>query len=351
MNVSVVIPLFNKASHIARAIDSVLAQTYTEFELIVIDDGSTDGGGDVVRRYTDPRVRLIAQANAGVSAARNRGVEQARSPLIAFLDGDDQWAPEHLDTLLTLRRQFPHAAMWATDYVFSSGGKITKPRSRSINPKEERKEAFLLDYFVGNAESALTPSCVMVHKDHLQAVGGFPVGVVRDEDHDTWMRLALRHPIAWAPRCSVTLFEDAENRSDQWWHTGNAPFFQSLHDYLREVGEEASLPEGVYTYLGRCHTRLLLPNLLTGNREAMHEILRDCRAIPGYRLRCRLWYLLSWIPQPMAVLLWRLRRMLQGRSATLPPIRNVRRSDCRQVPMKLFATVAIPCHTITATSL
>ncbi|MGI6022871.1 MAG: glycosyltransferase family 2 protein, partial [Methanoculleus sp.] len=91
--VSVVIPLYNKAPYIARALASVITQTCQGFEVIVIDDGSTDGGAEIVRRLDDTRIRVIRQENRGVSAARNRGIESARTDFIAFLDADDEWMP------------------------------------------------------------------------------------------------------------------------------------------------------------------------------------------------------------------------------------------------------------------
>ena len=91
MKVSIVIPLFNKASYVERALDSIRGQTFNDFEVIVVDDGSTDAGASVVARYSDSRVRLITQSNAGPGPARNAGIAEAIGDLVAFLDADDEW--------------------------------------------------------------------------------------------------------------------------------------------------------------------------------------------------------------------------------------------------------------------
>src|SRR6185312_7639068 len=91
--VSVVLPLYNKAPFITRALDSIAAQTYRNFEAIIVDDGSTDGSGDIAASYPDPRFRVIRQTNAGPGAARNRGVDEAKGEVLAFLDADDEWLP------------------------------------------------------------------------------------------------------------------------------------------------------------------------------------------------------------------------------------------------------------------
>src|SRR5260370_952192 len=106
MKVSIVIPLYNKAAYIKRALDSVRAQTFADYEVIVVDDGSTDGGGDLVTGYGDPRVRLIRQNNAGPGPARNRGIEDAAGPYLTFLDADDEWMPTFLEKSLGLLDQY-----------------------------------------------------------------------------------------------------------------------------------------------------------------------------------------------------------------------------------------------------
>lgn len=98
--ISVIIPLYNKGKYIARALDSVFTQTYQDFEAIVVDDGSTDDGPDIVRKYDDPRLRLIQQANAGPGSARNRGIKESTAPYVAFLDADDEWLQGFLESYL-----------------------------------------------------------------------------------------------------------------------------------------------------------------------------------------------------------------------------------------------------------
>lgn len=106
-SVGVVIPLYNKGILVRRALNSVLNQTYQNFEVVVVDDGSTDEGPDVVRECSDPRVRLIQQANAGPGAARNRGVQETQAPYLTFLDADDEWMPRFLEVYVESLRRHP----------------------------------------------------------------------------------------------------------------------------------------------------------------------------------------------------------------------------------------------------
>jgi hypothetical protein len=110
MTTSVIIPLYNKAPYIQRALNSVLAQTFRDFELIVVDDGSTDGGADIIARCPDPRFRLIRQENAGPGSARNRGLEEAQGEFVAFLDADDEWLSGFLSQSTAYLRLHPEVA-------------------------------------------------------------------------------------------------------------------------------------------------------------------------------------------------------------------------------------------------
>lgn len=121
--ISVVIPLYNGAAYIERSIHSVLAQTVLPAEILVIDDGSTDNGAALVMQKNYPLVRLISQANAGVSAARNKGISESRYEYVAFLDADDQWTDNHLEIIAGLIKKYPRCGVFGTSYYFCRPGK------------------------------------------------------------------------------------------------------------------------------------------------------------------------------------------------------------------------------------
>ena len=124
--ISVVLPVFNREQRIAQAIDSVLAQDFDDFELIVVDDGSTDRTAEVARSYGDPRIRIVTQdRNRGSNAARNAGIEAARAPLIAFLDSDDVFLPHKLGTVVRAFDEDP-----ALDVLVDSYVKLTSPKAK-----------------------------------------------------------------------------------------------------------------------------------------------------------------------------------------------------------------------------
>jgi glycosyltransferase involved in cell wall biosynthesis len=197
--ISVVIPLYNKADTVERTVRSVLAQTLDDFELLVLDDGSTDGSLQVVQGIRDPRIRCVTQANAGVAAARNRGAELASHDLVAFLDADDLWEPDHLDNLARLHAAYPKAAMYATAYkVVGESGAMRPIRLRDSGIS--RRFGTLDDYFrdIVEIEHPIHCSALMVHKDILASVGGFPAGVKYGEDLIACSRLACAGVVAYS---------------------------------------------------------------------------------------------------------------------------------------------------------
>lgn len=212
MNFTVVIPLYNKEAHIARAIDSVLSQTVDKFELVVIDDGSTDAGPGIVKRNKDRRLRYVRQENLGESAARNAGIDVASGELIAFLDADDAWAPDFLATILRLVGEYPFAGLYCTAYkVQDAPDVITYPEYLGIPPAPW--EGIVPNYlYSATGPSPACSSACAVWKKVLLEVNGFPSGVKSGADLATWLAIAMRYPVAFSGYVGATYYRDAQNR-------------------------------------------------------------------------------------------------------------------------------------------
>lgn len=208
---SVVIPLYNKGPHIGDTLQSVLAQTLPPAEIIVVDDGSTDNGANVVASFADARITLVRQANQGVSAARNQGLALATSPYVAFLDADDLWFPEHLSTLHALIISNPGLGLYSTFSAIRQDGMNFMPHSPFPLGFSGPVEDFLGAMAVGL--SLVNSSTACVSNEALQRIGGFPVGVHRGEDLIVWVKLARTFGIAHVARVTAVYNREAANRS------------------------------------------------------------------------------------------------------------------------------------------
>lgn len=200
MSISVIIPLYNKETSIGDTLTSVLGQTYGDFEVIVIDDGSTDQSVTVVQRFSDPRIRLFSYPNGGVSLARNRGVSHATYPLVAFLDGDDAWLPNHLKEIHTLSVTFPQALVYATNYIIVDSNHTKHAPVNTEIVLSQGSEGIINNYFDTATRTAppVWTSATAVRVQGLEKIGGFPVGITLGEDLLTWARLACQGAIAYS---------------------------------------------------------------------------------------------------------------------------------------------------------
>lgn len=194
--VSVIIPTFNRSAMVLEAVDSVLSQSFRDFELIVVDDGSTDGTADLLAPYGD-RLRLLRQENGGVSSARNCGLRASRAPLMAFLDSDDLWHPEKLSCQASYLRTFPAAALCHTEEIWVRKGVRVNPRDRHAKAEGHSFRRLL-------RESLISPSAVMIRRELFDEVGGFDESLPACEDYDLWLRIARSREIHLIRRPLVT---------------------------------------------------------------------------------------------------------------------------------------------------
>jgi len=211
MHFSIVIPLYNKKAHIKRAIKSILQQTYQKFEIIVIDDGSTDNSYEEIKEIKDSRLSIYRKDNEGVSVARNFGVEKANNDYIAFLDADDVWHSLFLESILNLIREYPDAGAYASSYNFRTLNNIKKA---NININFHKGQAGLVDYFKSTLNDPLiSASSVVIRKDVFDTIGGFMPDLTRGEDLEMWCRIALNYKIAYINKVLASYYLDSENKA------------------------------------------------------------------------------------------------------------------------------------------
>jgi glycosyltransferase involved in cell wall biosynthesis len=221
----------------------VLKQTYKDFELLIVDDGSTDNSVKVVEGIQDPRIRLISIKNSGVSVARNTGIEAARKPWIAFLDADDWWAPTFLEELMNAIKVFPD------NVLFASG------RCRVFASEEERYahpllpangETTVLNYFqvIAKYLPLINSSNAVIKRSHFDAAGYFREGQRQHEDHDLWMRLVINESVVFVNN-KLSYYRKVKTGSASD-HVYKATDFNRFLQTILEVCEKSSEENRIY---------------------------------------------------------------------------------------------------------
>jgi len=185
--VSVIIPTYNRAGCLREAVDSVLAQEFRGFELIVVDDGSTDETPQLLREYGSS-IRMLRQENRGVSAARNAGIAASRGELIAFLDSDDAWLPGKLARQVEFFRQNPEILICQTEELWVKNG-------RRVNPGQRHRKRGGMIFEPSLALCLVSPSAVMLRRELFEQVGLFDERLPACEDYDLWLRVSYRFPV------------------------------------------------------------------------------------------------------------------------------------------------------------
>jgi glycosyltransferase involved in cell wall biosynthesis len=230
--VSVIIPTYNRWPMVAEAIESVLAQSYRFFEVIVIDDGSNDGTAERLAQY-GASIRLVSRPRSGVAAARNCGVGIAQGRYVAFLDSDDLWLPKKLEIQTAFLEQHPEVQICQTEEIWVRHGMRVNPKTKHEKPSG--------DIFRRSLGLCLvSPSAVMLTKDLFNQVGGFDEGFPVCEDYDLWLRIGVDHLV---PLIRTSLVVKRGGHADQLSHSirGMDRYrVQSLRNLLRNclLGEK-----------------------------------------------------------------------------------------------------------------
>lgn len=228
--ISVILPVYNRAAVVARAIESVLAQEFADFEMIVVDDGSTDGSGDVAGRYSDPRIKLIRlPGNQGGNAARNRGIAASAAPLVTFLDSDDWFLPHKLALEVESFATRPDLDVLLTGFVYAEGSRSEGKRRRP-NPVIEDAAEFVEALFLRRLRKG-TPG-IAVRRWALERVGGFDETLRRRQDFDLLLRLAQVARCATTGEMTWVKEDSADSISGE-----KGKFIQALVPFLRRHPE------------------------------------------------------------------------------------------------------------------
>lgn len=241
---SVVIPLFNKEKSVGRCVNSVLRQAHQSFEIIIVNDGSTDDSRQVVQKIKDSRISVFEKTNGGASSARNFGISKARYELIALLDADDEWDPVFLEKMAFLAGKFPEAGLYYSAYAGMNNKKYVHS---NVIPSLTANYAGLLNIFDYPTDYGPSSSTTVLRRSLLERTGLFDLKLKKGEDTDMWIRFALNSPVAFFNAALATYHLSAENRAMRQ----RFPSEFSLISNLAKYNAEAKKNPQFHQYLQR----------------------------------------------------------------------------------------------------
>ena len=230
---SVVIPVYNKEKFVAKTLKSVLDQTFTDFEIIIVNDGSTDKSEVKILEFKDSRIQYYSKKNEGVAVARNFGIEKATSDYICFIDADDIWFPNFLETMHRFISEFPEQKVFATAIEIETKNK-TIPAHYSISKKSDFE---IVDFFdASQKECILWTSSACIHKSVFEKVGTFDTTIKHGEDTELWIRIGLQYPIVFIRKILARYVYDNESISR------NSNYFFESYTFEKYALEEKKNP-------------------------------------------------------------------------------------------------------------
>ena len=307
---SVIIPTYNRAHYICEAVESVLAQTYKNVEIIVVDDGSTDGTEEVLSLYRG-RIRYFYQENRGPSAARNAGIQKSTGPYIAFLDSDDLWMPDKLDLQVRYLSEHPDYGLVHTDHEdwIVRDGAVVEVRPDHYD--SHHIGYIFPEMFLRNEVS--TPT-VLLRKVCLNKVGYFDENLLLFEDHDLWLRIARYYKIGYINKKLAVFRRHGDNITDSCSRSKAAilrtqmlqNFTMNYPEIIEEIGRrrvKLSFSESLFCYAYECFD--------TGDFRNARKFMQKAISYCPTRWSCYLYYLATLFPQTTIRRLRKLKRAIQ----------------------------------------
>lgn len=264
---SVVIPLYNKAQEITATLSSVLAQAFTDFEIIIINDGSTDDSLEIVQKINDERIRIFATENKGVSHARNFGIQRSRSKIIAFLDADDLWKPNHLKDLKSLFETYPNCGMYCKAYQKEYYNQIVV--EGRYNGIEKGFNGILDDYFKYSVlDSIACSSAIAIPKRILDTHGYFDESLKSGQDTDLWIRIALKERTAFSSTITATIvFTNSNN------HLSQSPHIKQRMKIIERYQQYETSNENLKKYLDLNRYSIALERKMNNDFESYQNLV------------------------------------------------------------------------------
>jgi glycosyltransferase involved in cell wall biosynthesis len=300
--VSVVVPLFNKEPYIRRCLESVCRQTMPDFEVVVVDDGSSDGSAETAEGVADSRIRVIRQENGGPGAARNRGIREARGELIAFLDADDEWRPAFLETIIALRGAYPEAGIFATGYRRYRRGSWDIETTLAA-PSSGHQRLIRNYHSLATKGNPVWSSNTAIPQRVLAEIGGFDEGKpYGSEDRDLWARVTLKYPVAYDVRILSIYHSEAlgrllDGRAAEPAEPVLHPVVRSLRGALDENRIPADKIPAVKLYSDTIQMQCFYTQLYARHRANVNTLLTDGYLTARYRALAAVWRtLLSFLP-------------------------------------------------------
>jgi glycosyltransferase involved in cell wall biosynthesis len=273
---SVIIPLFNKEKFIEATLKSVLKQSFTDFEILIVNDGSTDNSEKIIAVFKDPRIRYFTKRNAGASSARNYGIEKAQSNYISFVDADDYWYPTFLEEMFEKTNSFPDIK------VFSAAIEIETSKSTFPAHYATAKtgDFEIVNYFTASTkETIICTSCAVFEKTVFEELGTFDTKIKSGQDTDMWIRIGLIYPVLFSWKILARYVYDEKSLSK------NKNFLDTKVDFSKFKEDEKSNPE-LKIFLDLNRFSLAIKYKIAGNKT-LYENYYDAIDLKNLGLKKR----------------------------------------------------------------